>query len=78
MLDKNQLCERCTVGKESYRKDPHSYACQYILCKKNGKCRFFKPIKEKEMKRQSFMQRIKLSFFIRKKKRNYSQIYRDL
>ena len=43
---KKQICPKCKTGKESYNLDIHSDICPYIESYKNGKCRFYVPLKE--------------------------------
>ena len=45
---KNNLCPKCRIGKESYELDKHSAACPYIVCWKNGKCKYFSPLKKQK------------------------------
>lgn len=45
MFYKKQICHNCKTGKETYNLDRHSVFCSHIVCVKNGKCSFYKPIK---------------------------------
>ena len=45
-----QMCEQCSVGKESYEIDEHSEVCPYFEGRDGKVCNFFKPLAEKEGK----------------------------
>lgn len=46
MFLKKQICPNCKTGQESYCLDSHTDVCPYIDYLKNGKCPFYKPLKQ--------------------------------
>ena len=46
MFLNKQICSKCETGKKSFELDKHSDNCPYISCCKDGRCHYFKPLKE--------------------------------